>query len=174
VVALFQAIRKTGIPDRNPVLLHVFAGCMFAIAILTLSFPLVNSPAPGWKWILTIDHVAMYWLCLMLAAAPLYAWMVDSAKDTRLLLVYLGFSVYTAVRSSAVDIAIGTHRVVHLTHFTEIAYIISLVLWLISSSYQSASHQWDPAQTELLKTALRAKYRSHLHELSRNERSPYQ
>jgi hypothetical protein len=172
VAAIFQAIRKTGIPDRNPLLLHVFAGCMFALAILTLRFPLTSNVSPGWKWFLAIDHVAMYWLCLMLAVVPLYAWMVDSAKDTRLLLIYIGFSLYLAVRSGAVDIAIGTHRAVHLTHFTEFAYLISLVLWLLSSNYPVASHQWDPAQTEFLKTALRARMRSHhLHELSRYERS---
>jgi hypothetical protein len=169
VVAIFQAIRKTGIPDRNPLLLHVFAGCMFAVAILTLRFPLTSNIVPSWKSILTIDHVAMYWLCLMLAAAPLYAWMVDAAKDTRLLLVYLGFALYIGVRSVAVDTAIGTHRAVQLTHVTEITYLISLALWFLSSNYHVASHQWDPAQTEFLKTALRN--RSQLHELSRYERS---
>lgn len=170
VVAIFQAIRKTGIPNRHSLLLQVFAGCMFALATLTLRFPLANNVTPGWKWFLTIDHVALYWLCLMLIAAPLYAYMVDSAKDTRLLLIYIGFALYLAVRSGAVDVAISTHLAVRLTHVTEISYLISLVLWFISSNYQVASHQWDPAQTELLKTALRAKL-SHIHERSRYERS---
>jgi hypothetical protein len=171
VVAIFQTIQKTGIPSRYPMLLHVFAGCMFALAILTLRFPLLSNIDPGWKWMLTIDHVALYWLCLMLAVVPFYAWMVDSAKDTRLLLIYLGFALYVAVRSNAVDTAIGTHLAVRPTHITEIAYLVSLVLWIISSNYQVASHQWDPAQTEALKTALRAKHRSNLHELSALERS---
>jgi hypothetical protein len=171
VVALFQATRKTGIPDRHPVLLQVFAGSMFALSILTLRFPLENIANTAWKWHLAIDHVAMYWLCLMLVAAPLYAWMVDSAKDTRLLLIYLGFALYVAARTGEVDIAIRTHLAVRLTHLTEISYLFSLVLWFISSHFQVASHQWDPAQTEALKTALRAKYRSHLHEPSRHERS---
>jgi hypothetical protein len=105
----------------------------------------------------------------MLTVVPLYAWMVDSAKDTRLLLIYLGFALYVAARSGAVDIAIGTHLAVRLTHATEISYLFSLVLWFISSNYQVASHQWDPAQTEILKTALRQ--RSNLPELSRHERA---
>jgi hypothetical protein len=171
VVAIFQAIRKTGIPDRRPLLLQVFAGCMLAIAILTLRFPLTSNIDPGWKWFLAVDHVALYWFCLMLAAAPLYAWMVDAAKDTRLLLIYLGFSLYAIARSGAVDTAIRTHLAVRLTHVTEISYLISLVLWFTSSNYQVASHQWDPAQTEFLKTALRARNRSHLHQISRHERS---
>jgi hypothetical protein len=169
VVAIFQAIRKTGIPDRHPILLQVFAGSMFAIATLTLRFPLTSNIDSAWKWFLAIDHVAMYWLCLMLTVVPLYGWMVDSAKDARLLLIYLGFSLYVVARSGVVDTAIGTHPV-RLTHTTEIAYLISLVLWFASSHFKVASHQWDPAQTEILKTALRNR-RSHLHELSRRERS---
>ena len=171
VIAIFACIRKTGIPNRHPMLLQVFAGCMLGLAILTLRFPLASSITPAWKWFLAINHVALYWLCLMLIAAPLYAYVVDSAKDMRLLLIYIGFSLYIAIRSGAVDIAIGTHRAVRLTHLTEIIYLISLVLWFISSQFSAASHQWDPAQTEFLKTALRAKNRSHLHELSRHERS---
>jgi hypothetical protein len=173
VVAIFQAMRKTGIPRRYPILLHIFAGCMFALAILTLRFPLLSNINSGWKWILTIDHVALYWLCLMLAVVPLYAWMVDSAKDTRLLLIYLGFSLYAIARSGAVDTAIRTHLAVRLTHITEITYLVSLVLWFISSNYQVGSHAWDPAQTEPLKAALRARIRSHHHLLSRHERPPY-
>jgi hypothetical protein len=173
VVAIFETINKTGIPSRHPMLLHVFAGCMFAVAILTLRFPLTSNIAPGWKWFLTIDHVAMYWLCLMLAVEPFYAKMVDSAKDTRLLLTYIGFALYVAARSNAVDAAIGTHLTVRLTHITEIAYLVSLVLWFISSNYQVGSHEWDPAQTEPLKAALRARIRSHHHLISRHERSPY-
>jgi hypothetical protein len=169
VIAIFAYIRKTGIPNRHPMLLQVFAGCMLALAILTLRFPLTSGITPAWKWFLAINHVALYWLCLMLIAAPLYAYVVDSAKDTRLLLIYIGFSLYIAARSGAVDIAIGTHLAIRLTHVTEIAYLISLVLWLSSSHFSAASHQWDPAHTALLKTALRN--RSQLHELSRYERS---
>lgn len=171
VVAIFQAMRKTGIPGRHGVFLQVFAGSMLAVAILSLRFPLAANLAPGWKWFLTVDHVAMYWLCLMLAAVPLYAYLVDSAKDQRSLLIYIGFALYVFFRSVEVDTAIGTHLAIWLTHITEIAYLFSLVLWLFSSNYPAASHQIDPAQMELLKTALRIRTRSHLHELSRYERS---
>src|SRR6202030_3874730 len=106
VATIFQAMRKTGIPRQYPILLHIFAGCMFALAILTLRFPLTSNISPGWKWFLAIDHVAMYWLCFMLTAVPLYAWMVDAAKDIRLQLIYTGFALYVAVRSNAVDAAI--------------------------------------------------------------------
>lgn len=172
VVAIFQAIRKTGIPNKNhPAYLQGLAFVLLAAAILTLRFPLENIPDTAWKWHLAIDHVAMYWLCLMLIVAPLYAYMVDSAKDTRLLLIYLAFATYIAVRAGAVDIAIATHLVRRFRHAPEIAYALSLVLWFASSHFQSACHQWDPAQTECLKTALRTKQRSHIHELSRRERS---
>jgi hypothetical protein len=170
VIAIFACIRKTGIPNRHSALLQVFAGCMFAVAVLTLRFPLENIVNSAWKWHLAIDHVAMYWLCLMLIAAPLYAYMVDSAKDTRLLLTYIGFWLYIAARASAVDIAIRTHLAMRLTHVTEICYLLSLVLWFVASQYPDACHQWDPAQTELLMKALRQ--RSHPHELSRYERLP--
>lgn len=172
VVAIFQGIRKTGIPGKNhPAYLQGLAFVLLAAAILTLRFPLSSDIAPGWKWFLAVDHVALYWLCLMLIAAPLYAYMVDSAKDARLLLIYLGFALYVGAHSGAVDTAIKTHLAIRLTHVTEIFYLFSLVLWFASSYISAASHQWDPAQTEFLKTALRTKNRSHLHELSRHERS---
>lgn len=173
VVSLFQAIRKTGIPNRHSVLLQVFASCLFAVAILTARFPLENIANVDWMWFLAINRVALNWIALMLIAAPLYAYMVDSAKDARLLLIYVGFALYVAARSGAVDVAIRTHLAVRFTHATEIAYVFSLVLWLFSSQYSAASHQWDPAQTDALKTALRAKSRGYLHELSRHERSLY-
>lgn len=173
VVAIFSRICETGIPSKNH--LAYFQGLamiLLAVSIVTLRFPLekLNQP-PAVLWFYAVDHVAMYWLCLMLIAAPLYAYMVDSAKDTRLLLIYLGFATYIAVRAGAVDIAIATHLVRRFSHAAEIAYIFSLVLWFASSHFHSACHQWDPAQTEFLKTALRTKQRSHIHELSRRERS---
>lgn len=173
VVAIYSGIRKTGIPGKNhPAYFQGLAFVLLACAILTLRFPLTSSIAPGWKWFLAVDHIALYWLCLMLIAAPLYAYMVDSAKDARLLLIYLGFALYVGARSGAVDTAIKTHLAIRLTHVTEISYLFSLVLWFTSSYVSAASHQWDPAQTEFLKTALRTKNRSHLHELSRrHERS---
>jgi Na+-translocating ferredoxin:NAD+ oxidoreductase RnfA subunit len=172
VVAIFKGIRKTGIPSKNhPAYFQGLAFVLLAASILTLRYPLSNHVVPAWKWYLAIDHVAMYWLCLMLIAAPLYAYMVDSAKDARLLLIYLGFALYIGARSGAVDTAIGTHLARRLTHVTEISYLFSLVLWFLSSYFSVACHQWDPAQTEHLKTALRARSRSHLHELLRHERS---
>jgi hypothetical protein len=173
VVAIFQAIRQTGIPNKNhPAYMQGLAMVLLAAAILTLRFPLENiAQPPAVLWFYAADHVAMYWICLMLIVAPLYAYVVDAAKDTRLLLLYLGFSVYIAVRAGAVDAAIATHLIHRYKHAAEIAYFFSLVLWFASSHFQIASHQWDPAQTEFLKTALRK--RSQLNELSRLERSPY-
>lgn len=174
VIALFACIRQTGIPSKShPAYLQGLGILLLAAAILTLRFPLEKITQPAVLWFYAVDHVAMYWLCLMLIAAPLYAYMVDSAKDTRLLLTYLGFATYIAVRAGAVDIAIATHLVRRFSHAAEIAYIFSLVLWFASSHFHSACHQWDPAQTEFLKTALRRKQRSHIHELSRRERSPH-
>lgn len=169
VVAIYAGIRKTGIPNRHVILMQLAAGTMLAVAILTLPFPLQSLTQPE-KWLFAVDHVVMYWICLMLAAAPLYAWMVSSAKDTRLLLLYIGFSLYVAVRAGAVDAAIATHLVHRFAHLPDAAYLISLVLWFCSSNYQFATDQWDPAQTELLKEALRT--RSQLHEPSSHERSP--
>ena len=171
VVAIFCAIRKTGIPNNHAFLLQVLALAALAVAILTMRFPLVNV-FHAWRWFLAVDHVAFYWLCLMLMAAPFYAWMVDSAKDTRLLLVYVGFAVNTAVHAAAVDLAIATHLIYRFAHIPDFTYFLSLAVWLYSSHFPFAAHHWDPAQTELLKTALRTK-RSHINQLSSSiERSP--
>lgn len=163
VVWLYLATRRTGIPNRHGFLLQIVAVAMFALAILTLPFPLANTPVP-WRWYLAVDHVVFYWLCLMLMMAPLYAWLVDSAKDSRLLLVYLGFSLYVAVRAGVIDLTISSHLKHRFSHVSDLAYLLSLVLWFCSSRCQQAKHQWDPAQTELLKAALRS--RSHIHEHS--------
>ena len=172
VSALFACIRKTGIPSKNhPAYLQGLAMLLLAVSILTLRYPLENIDRPAVLWFYAVDHVVFYWLCLMLVVAPLYAYVVDAAKDTRLLLIYLGFAFNTAVHAGAIDFAISTHLIRRLAHLPDFAYLISLVVWFISSQFPAASHQWDPAQTEFLKTALRNKSRSHLHELSRHERS---
>lgn len=171
VVAIFSCIRKTGIPSKNhPACLQGMAMLLLAVSILTLRFPLENIARPAVLWFYAVDHVAFYWLCLMLVVAPLYAYMVDAAKDKRLLLVYLGFALNTAVHAGVIDYAISTHLIHRMRHVPDIAYLVSLVVWFASSYFPAASHQWDPAKTEFLKTALRTK-RSHLHELSRHERS---
>lgn len=171
VAYFYSAVRKTGIPGKNhPIFLQILAGALLGVAILTIPFPLTNITHPEWRLALTADHTVFYWLCLLLTAAPFYAWVIDSGKDTRLVLTYLGIAVYVAVRAGAVDVAISSHLVTRARHFPEIAYLVSLILWCTSCFTSSACHQWDPAQTELLKVALREK-RSHLNELSHIERS---
>lgn len=173
VAYFYSAIRKTGIPSKShPIFLQVMAGTLLGVAILTVQFPLTNISHPEWRLALTADHTVFCWLCLLLSAAPLYAWVIDSAKDTRLVLTYLGIALYVAVRAGAVDMAISSHLVTRARHLPEVAYFASLILWCISCFTSSACHQWDPAQTELLKVALRER-RSHLNELSRIERSHY-
>ena len=164
VVAIFSIMRKTGIPDRHPILLHVISGCMLGVAILTTPYALDSKVNAGWLWFMCVDHVAMYWICLMLTAVPLYSYMVDSVKDTRLLLIYLGFAIYIAARAGSVDAVLATNHMHYFKHATEIAYAFSLVLWFASSRFQFAKHQWDPAETESLKSAIRS--RNHLNELS--------
>lgn len=158
VVSIFTACRKTGIPG----LVHgaIFQFMLFsfvAVAIMTLRFPLQNIPYLEWRWIYAIDHTVNYWLCLMLAAAPFYARLIDAANDTRQLLIYVGFSIYVVVHSGATDFAISTHllKASAVVHLPDFAYFISLVLWLLSCCFNSVTHQWDSAQTEYLKVALR-------------------
>jgi hypothetical protein len=171
VIALYACIRKTGIPSKShPAVLQGLGIVLMAAAILTLRFPLEKISQPAVLWFYAVDHVALYWLCLMLVMVPLYAYVIDAAKDTRLLLLYLGFSVYIAVRAGAVDYAIATNLIHRYKHAPEIAYLFSLILWFASSHFPFASHQIDPAQMESLKAALRQ--RSHLLELSSYERSP--
>lgn len=167
--AIYVTIRKTGIPSKNhPTLLQIFAGGLFAVAILTLRFPLVNITHPQWRTFLSIDHTVCYWLCLILSAAPFYSWLVDSARDTRLILTYLGLAVYVAVHAASVDATIATHLFHRFAYLPDAAYLVSLVLWFRSCLYSPASHQIDPAQMESLKAALLT--RSHIHELPSYER----
>lgn len=171
VTAIYACIRKTGIPSKShPVYFQGLAVVLMAASILTLRFPLEQLHQSPVLWFYAVDHVAMYWLCLMLVVVPIYASVIDSARDTRLMLLYLGFSVYVAVRAGAVDFAISTHLIHRFRHAPEVAYFFSLVLWFASSNFQFASHQWDPAQTGALKKALRA--RSNIHELVTYERFP--
>lgn len=171
VIAIFACIRKTGIPSKNhPAMLQGLGIVLMAASILTLRFPLESIGRTAVFWFYAVDHVAMYWLCLMLIAAPLYAYIVDSAKDARLLLLYIGFSTYIGVRAGAVDIAVATHLIHRYIHAPEIAYLFSLVLWFASSHFPVANHQWDSAQTDSLKRAIRA--RIHTNEFVNDERFP--
>lgn len=172
LASIFISVRKTGIPGKNhPSLIRWVAFLLFGFAIYTLGFPLRYISNSNFKWLFSTDHVFNYWLCLMLVVAPFYAWLVDSAKDTRLLLVYIGFSLYVVVNAGVLDFAISSHlaKVRSVLHLPDFAYIASLFLWFLSCRYQFAAHQWDTAQTESLKAALRSK-RSHVNALSRSER----
>jgi hypothetical protein len=159
VAMIYGTIRQTGIPSKHHgILLQILAGGLAAVAIFAAPFPLQTIAHPQWRTVLALDRVVFNWLALLLSVAPFYAWMIDAAKDTRLLLIYLGLAVYVAVHLQALDLAIANHfRFANLGDF---AYFLSLVLWCCSSFFQPATHQWDPAKTELLKEALRRKRRS--------------
>lgn len=173
LVSLFAAVRTTGIPGKNHALYFQVIVCIVAgVAIFMLPFSLQNITHPQWRWALGIDKVFYSWLCFMLILAPIYAWIVDAAKDLQLTLNYVGLAIFAAVNAGAIDIVIKSHlaRAEQLLFVPDIAYFFSLVLWFISCHFKPASHQWDPAQTEALKAALRSK-RSHPNALSRLERS---
>jgi hypothetical protein len=155
VVAVYAAIRSTGIPGKHTIPLQIMGAAFFAFAILTLPFPLTNVTPISWKWLLAVDHLVFYWLSLMLMVAPAYAWIIDAAKDHRLLLIYLGFSINTTVRALAVDAAIQTHLLHRFTHAPEITYLLATILWIWSCYFTPAVHRLDPAQAEQLKAALR-------------------
>lgn len=159
VALIYRGIRQTGIPSKHHgILLQILAGCLFAVAIFAAPFPLETIAHPQWRTVLAVDRVVFSWLALLLAVSPFYAWMVDAAKDTRILLIYLGLAVYVAVHLQALDLAIANHfRFANLGNF---AYFLSLVLWCCSTFFQPATHQIDPTQLELVKEALRHKRRS--------------
>lgn len=153
VALIYRTIRETGIPGHG-MLLQVMAGCLFAVAIFAAPFPLQIIAHPQWKTVMAVDRVFFNWLSFLLIAAPLYAWMVDAAKDSRLLLIYLGLALYVAVHLGALEIAMVSRKFSHASSFT---YFLSLVLWCCSSLFQPANHQLNPALTEFLKEALRRK-----------------
>jgi hypothetical protein len=164
VALIYRGIRQTGIPSKHhSILLQILAGCLFAAAIFAAPFPLETIAHPQWRMVLAVDRVVFNWLSLLLVIAPFYLWMVDAAKDVRILLIYLGLVVYVAVHLQALDLAIANHF--HFANLGNFAYFLSLVLWCCSSFFQPATHQFDPTQMELVKEALRRKRRS-IHEQS--------
>jgi hypothetical protein len=158
--AIFATIRATGTTHNRPQPLgQLLLLSLLAISVLHIQYPLTHVLHPDWRWFVTADHLFYSWLSISLGIAPFYSLAVDSAKDQRLLLSYLGFAIYAWVHAGAVDVEVISNFTRRFPLMPTIAYFAALCLWSVSSVFKPGKHEWNPEWTEPFKEYLRKRPR---------------
>jgi hypothetical protein len=156
VYTIYLTLQQTGIPTKRPAALfqYLFLSLML-VAVFLVPYALKFSIHPEWRWFLVVGSAFYEWLSFALAAAPIYARVISAADDKRLTLVYLGLVLYVTTNVGAAGFEIARHLSRFLTALPTLAYLAALLLWGASCFFKAGRHQWDPSQTERLKSALR-------------------
>ena len=164
--AVLSRIRRTGLPDRKAFIgIQAYAVLAAVAATLTIRIPLILDRGNPYQWIAIFDHATTHWMGLMLVALPFYSLIVDSARCTRLVSLYVGVAVYVGAHCGLMDIFISTkaQHLASFAHISDAVYLVSLVCWFFSSRHPFGFHEWNREDTIALKSALRSR-RSYISE----------